>query len=305
MLTDTRLAEKLAGAQGGVLTRQQAHECGVSSKVIRRKLTTGNWHLRFGVLDLGTAPHGPDWRDAWALGLRFGPSILVTGPTALRLSHWPVACPKVLACCPPSRHSRVESVRLIRDSQQRRWRQGPAFRLVTRQLALIDALQYLPLSEAREILDLALQRHWIDTRTWNELIAPRLGVGRVGARQLRGLSRRVTEGTHSDAERLLLRLLRSDGQKNWVCNYPLRGSDGTIEAELDFALPELRLCLEVDGRAFHSDHASFEIDRIRQNRVMLQGWLVLRFTWSQLTMHPEQVLAEVRRAVAIRQRLRE
>ena len=196
-------------------------------------------------------------------------------------------------------------MRLIRDSQQRRWRQGPAFRLVTRQLALIDALQYLPLSEAREILDLALQRHWIDTRTWNELIAPRLGVGRVGARQLRGLSRRVTEGTHSDAERLLLRLLRSDGQKNWVCNYPLRGSDGTIEAELDFALPELRLCLEVDGRAFHSDHASFEIDRIRQNRVMLQGWLVLRFTWSQLTMHPEQVLAEVRRAVAIRQRLRE
>ena len=39
---------------------------------------------------------------------------------------------------------------------------------------------------------------------------------------------------------------------------------------------------------------------LRQNVLMLQGWLVLRFTWEQITQRPHKVLAAVRAAVTQR-----
>ena len=71
-------------------------------------------------------------------------------------------------------------------------------------------------------------------------------------------------------------------------------------AELDFALPSEKLCLEIDGRAFHSDDLAFERDRERQNMLVLGGWMVLRFTWSQVTRTPDRVLSEIRAAIALR-----
>jgi len=45
---------------------------------------------------------------------------------------------------------------------------------------------------------------------------------------------------------------------------------------------------------------AFERDRERQNVLTLQGWLVLRFTWEQITQRPGEVLAAVLAAVAQR-----
>jgi very-short-patch-repair endonuclease len=56
----------------------------------------------------------------------------------------------------------------------------------------------------------------------------------------------------------------------------------------------------VDGRAYHSDRRAFERDRLRQNHLVLQGWLILRFTWEQITQRPQEVIAAVLAAVAQR-----
>jgi very-short-patch-repair endonuclease len=73
-----------------------------------------------------------------------------------------------------------------------------------------------------------------------------------------------------------------------------------VIAELDFAHLGLRIAIEVDGRAFHSDRHAFEHDRWRQNALMVGGWLVLRFTWEQLSERPSEVIALIRAAVARR-----
>ncbi len=83
----------------------------------------------------------------------------------------------------------------------------------------------------------------------------------------------------------------------WVANYAVHGNDGRVLAEIDFAEPRLRLAIEIDGRAFHSDHHSFEKDRARQNMLALRGWTVLRFTWERLINDPEGVLAEIQAAM--------
>lgn len=96
------------------------------------------------------------------------------------------------------------------------------------------------------------------------------------------------------------RLLRRSGTGPWVANHPLYGADGRVVAEIDFAHVQLRIAIEVDGRAFHSDRKSFERDRWRQNALIVGGWLVLRFTWEQITTRPDEVVAIIRAAIAQR-----
>ncbi|MDT5234709.1 MAG: hypothetical protein QOF47_696, partial [Mycobacterium sp.] len=93
------------------------------------------------------------------------------------------------------------------------------------------------------------------------------------------------------AERLLIRLLRASKISGWRANYPVCGY------VVDVAFPQQKVAIEIDGWAFHHDRAAFQHDRTRQNRISLNGWKVLRFTWLDLTEHPQRVIAEIRRAI--------
>lgn len=50
---------------------------------------------------------------------------------------------------------------------------------------------------------------------------------------------------------------------------------------LDFAIPQLRIAVEVDGFAYHADRHVFDSDKVRQNELVAGGWQVLRFTAAQ------------------------
>lgn len=64
--------------------------------------------------------------------------------------------------------------------------------------------------------------------------------------------------------------------------------------------PAAKVAVEIDGLAFHSSPEDFHGDRVRQNRIALLGWQVLRFTWLDLTEHPQRVITEIRRAISAR-----
>ena len=98
-------------------------------------------------------------------------------------------------------------------------------------------------------------------------------------------------------------LSRTSG--NWVPNYVVRDEHGRVLAEIDFADPQLKVAIEVDGRAFHSDRRSFERDRERQNLLVIRGWVVLRITWERIVSDQEGVVAEVSAARDSRKHQRE
>ena len=52
--------------------------------------------------------------------------------------------------------------------------------------------------------------------------------------------------------------------------------------ELDFALVDHRIGIEVDGWAYHGSRRAFEADRARDADLAAAGWYVLRFTWHQV-----------------------
>jgi hypothetical protein len=70
---------------------------------------------------------------------------------------------------------------------------------------------------------------------------------------------------------------------------------------LDAAWPEVRLAVELDGAAFHGSQEARERDLRRDAELAASGWVVLRFSYRQLTRHPERCRAQV--AAAYRSRL--
>jgi very-short-patch-repair endonuclease len=70
----------------------------------------------------------------------------------------------------------------------------------------------------------------------------------------------------------------------------------------DFRWPGRRLVLEADGAAFHDGKIAREDDAIRQALLEAHGERVIRVTWEQTVVHPEQTLARIRAAGAPLQR---
>ena len=64
--------------------------------------------------------------------------------------------------------------------------------------------------------------------------------------------------------------------------------------EADFLWRAQRLVAEVDGRACHATKRAFEHDRRRDQRLMLAGWRVVRFTWPQVVDAPGDVCDTLR-----------
>jgi very-short-patch-repair endonuclease len=80
--------------------------------------------------------------------------------------------------------------------------------------------------------------------------------------------------------------------------YEIRGSG--FRYRVDFAYPELRVIIEVDGWRHHGSRGAFECDRERDAMLQSCGWTVLRFTWLQISRRPAWVAERI--AETLRQR---
>lgn len=138
-------------------------------------------------------------------------------------------------------------------------------------------------------MDRALQGDLELTELWR---ADFRNKGRHGSPSARRLLQAASDGARSEAERLMVRLLRAAKISGWKANYPVCGY------VVDIAFPKQRVAIEVDGWAFHNDHRAFQRDHTRQNAISLNGWQVLRFTWLDLTQYPQRVVAEIAAALA-------
>jgi very-short-patch-repair endonuclease len=138
-----------------------------------------------------------------------------------------------------------------------------------------------------KLMDSALQRHVELPQLWKAHLR---NTGRHGSPAARRLMQAASDGARSEAERLLIKLLRDNNITGWKANYPVGGY------KVDVAFPGEKVAIETDGWAFHSSQEDFQKDRERQNKIALLGWKVLRFTWLDLTEYPQRVLAEIEAA---------
>ncbi|MGY1839043.1 MULTISPECIES: endonuclease domain-containing protein [unclassified Modestobacter] len=62
------------------------------------------------------------------------------------------------------------------------------------------------------------------------------------------------------------------------------------------AWPERKVLVEFDGDV-HRERRVFVADLRRQNRLVLEGWVVLRFSSADVLGRPQEVVAAVARAL--------
>jgi len=69
---------------------------------------------------------------------------------------------------------------------------------------------------------------------------------------------------------------------------------------VDFAIPSVKLCIEVDGLEVHGTRDALDHDLARQNALVLAGWHVLRYTSTHLRRRRRAIRDEVVQLVAAR-----
>ncbi len=291
----------IASGRGGVVSAEDLTRCGVSARAAGRRVACGDWS-RIGRAYI-LAPRDLHLSDqAWChiLRLSYGERARISGHLALRHGGWSLPGDSRVIVMPHEPKLSIAGVTVLRRPDDAAVRRPDGVRFTRVHEALIDALVVVGAGAAEDLLDATLQKRLITPENFGRAAAARLGRGKRGASLLASLVERASTGTRSEAEQRMAGLLRRSGTGPWEPNFPVTDASGRVLAEIDFAHVGLRIAIEVDGRAHHSDRRSFERDRSRQNELVLRGWLVLRFTWEQITQRPDEVIAAVIAAVVRR-----
>lgn len=61
---------------------------------------------------------------------------------------------------------------------------------------------------------------------------------------------------------------------------------------IDFAIPELKFGIEIDGLAYHNGQDSFMKDRSRQREIESQGWRIVRFAAKEVSLDVDKCFRE-------------
>jgi hypothetical protein len=141
--------------------------------------------------------------------------------------------------------------------------------------------------------------------TWDDLLhalAMHSRQGRNGVGPLRAiLEECYGQGVpDSNFNRLVERLLVASGLPQPTIEHVVRDANGREIGRLDLAFEPQKVGVELDSRKHHLNALAFEHDRIRQNELELNGWMILRYTWRHYTQTPHQILNGVSRALARR-----
>ena len=300
---EDRLRYLVTVAQGqfGLITRAQLVELCLSESAIARLVCRGVLcRVRRGVYRLLGAGPGRE-QDIVAAQLWAGDDAFASHRTGAEIHGLPGGSPPLIEI------TTRRCVRTCGVVVHRRATWPPSdvtfvdgIRVSTIPRTLLDLASVVPLGTLARVLDATLHRGVALDSISRRLEATAVQ-GRNGTANLRKLIHERTDesaAVESPLERDFLTLVRDRNMDEPVAQYPVF-VDGHLIARLDFAYPELRIGIELDGYAFHSSREAFERDRRRLTELVNECWHMLVFTRPQLRDHPAWVERAVLKARAL------
>jgi very-short-patch-repair endonuclease len=163
------------------------------------------------------------------------------------------------------------------------------FRTTSPVETLFDISRRLSLVEAVVVADMALHAGLVSHTKMSEWIDSCRGrKGVAAARRVLELASRAAQSPMETRLRMLL-VLR--GLPHPEVQVTIRDHDGSFVGRPDLYYPDHRLGLEYDGE---THRVSLVADNRRQNRLLMVGIRLLRFTSSDVMRLPQSVVAQVR-----------
>lgn len=298
--TDMTIA-RIAGRQLGLVTRHQLVEAGVTDSPLRRRVAAGTLvRAGYAVYRVSAAPRTWEQR-ALAACLATGGGAVLCRRSAARLWRLDLPASDAVDVATADRHGRARVAGGIRVHRPLALdpldttRVG-ALPLTTVARTLVDLAAELQPTVLQRVVDDALAQGLVAPARVHDVMARLGGRGRSGFCALRAVLGEWNTGgpLGSVAEAAASRLLAASGLPVPVRQYHVVGVDGT-EMRVDFAWPEQRVVLEVDGFRWHSGPRARDRDSHRTNALVAAGWHVVRATPSELEDGGATVVAALRR----------
>ena len=283
-------------AQHGVIALWQLIEEGLRAEAVRKRVAVGRLHrVHEGVYAVGHA--------RLTINGRYMAAVLACGRRSA-LSHRSAAQHRelwrsdrtLIDVISPRRPGRrragidahTSSTLLVRDIETI---DGIPCTSVAR--TLLDLAAVVPRRVVERALDEAEYRDVLDAVAIEDVLA------RAGHHRGVGVLRAVladhapgTTRTRNDLEEAFFAICRAAGVPRPEVNAWIGLEPTGYEA--DFLWRAQRFISETDGGRAHTTRRGFENDRRRDQRLMLAGWRIVRFTFSQVFDEPRSVEATLR-----------
>jgi very-short-patch-repair endonuclease len=275
--------------QDGLITCRQAEEHGLPARTLRQRAEVDGWNAVAPRVYLAGGHRFTERARVRAAGLWAGDDAAVSGPAAAWWHGMLERAPQEIGVTVPRHRGKRGSsgVRVRRRDLH------PADRVRVDELTVtgraLTALETaIAVPDGSGFLDRALQKHVPFAQVYGAYCR---NMGARGGAEVAALLTAAADRAASAAERILLRLLREAGISGWRLGLPFQGW------LIDLAFPDARIAVEIDSWAWHTDVERFRNDRRKGNALVRGGWVVLRFTWHDLTNRPGYVVAEIRAAL--------
>ena len=290
-----RRVNRLARDQHGAFSWAQARSLGVTAGMAARRTRNGEW-LRpaRSVYLVAAAP--TTWRQAVKAAELSLPGSAVGGSSALELYGLPGGNRGVVRLTVPSGSSGRTPLAIVRRSDLVTTTRVDGFRVVTPEQAAFDVAGGVSTAELERIVEGALLEGRTSTARLERRLAALDGSRLAGIDKIRAVILDHGAGLvvpESELERLLYRALDL-AEVPGVIRQATPPWKPHSRERLDALAPGWRVVFEADGRRWHARREAMERDRRRDHEAAANGFLVLRFTWAQLTSGLDEVVEIIR-----------
>jgi len=301
-LIDRTWTPPVARRQLGVFTSAQARATGMSRRQIDYRIANGVWKRIVG-RGLVLSEEDVTPRSLGVAAWLTRPGSILLGPAAAAFHGAPIPTLSTVDVWTDRPGDdlgggiRPRRVRLDRSEVATVPSLGlPSAFVAARERAFVDALAWLPLDDARDLLAWLASRDFLSRdELRSRLTAQPRARGNAQVRRLLDLTAR---GAHSHAEGCAHDLLDAAKITGWEADAPVRDVHGRLVGRADVLFTAQRVIIEIDDRRAHADR--FQQDRTRDNRLAAAGYLVLRFTYADIVQRPDETVRTIRAVLSER-----
>lgn len=220
-----------------------------------------------------------------AVQVAHGLSGVVSHLSAALFHGWPVKHVPELPTVTVPRNRKLPPER--RENVEARWSALAAGDVegvvTTRERTFVDCARSLPFDEALAVADSARRCGM----TKNQLVAAAEDVRGPGRQKCLRVAN-AADGRAANPFESVLRAIALD-VKGLRLEPQCEVVDGDFYARVDLGDRRRRLVLEAEGFEWHGDRKALMRDCRRYTSLALRGWIVLRFSWEDVMLHPEWV----------------
>ena len=289
-----RSLRQLAADNHGLIDRGTALDLGVTEHVIRRELSSGRWsEIHPGVYYLNVT------QMTWQARVRAavfaaGPDAVASHRTAGILYGFDGIFGTMIELTVPCSELPVPAGVTVHRTRRRLPKTTiDSIPISTAERALLDLSSLVGERILEKVMASAIHKRVVTLDSMDEAVALYGGRGVRGTRKMRRVIRLVEQDrTGSPSEVDVVQMVRDAPIPHPVTQLEVRLPSG-IYAYPDFAWPDRRRLVEIDGFESHSTPDQQQHDLDRQNQLMDLGWRIRRFTARQVRRNPALFMAEL------------